>query len=422
MVTSIIIICFLLVISAFFSASETGLMGASKARLHLLAQRGNRYASSTLRLLEKQSKIISIILFGNNLVNIFASSLAASLLIEAFGEENGIWINTVIMTFLILIFAEILPKTIAIHKSDSVALFVTPFIRFFYIIFIPFVFATDKLIWVILNLIGINKQHNVDTQTYREEELKGAIAMHEDDHEPETYQEKIMLQSILDLDETDISAVMTHRAYVQMIDIKTPLKDILSDIRERNFAHFPVYEDDNSNIIGVLNVKSLLYAHISHFDDIHDNTIDIKSHISEPWFIPDSTSLLDQLQAFRKKRETFAVVVDEYGALVGVVTLKDILKQIVGNIGDQYDNTADEVYKQANGSVIVDGTIAVLELNRQCDWNFPDDIADTIAGLVLYEARIIPEKGQIFELYGYRIEILKKYRHQILSMRITAIT
>lgn len=417
--TIILVLVLLLALSGFFSASETGLTGSSKARLHLLSQRGNKRAKGALGLLEEPARIISVILFGNNLVNIFASTLAASLLIDIFGETNGVWLNTIIMTFLILLFSEILPKTYAIENSEKVALIVTPFIRFFAIIFSPFLAVIDRLVAFLLYIFNI--QTNGKSQQHeREEELRGAIAMHEDHLEPETHHEKVMMRSILDLDEMDISAVMTHRSQISMIDVNMPWDEAFSHMRQEGFTRYPVYEEKSDNIIGIIHIKSLFRAGIGG-DDNNKHPQNMRAFLTKPWFVPDSTSLLDQLQAFRAKNELFAIVVDEYGSVMGIVTLEDILEQIVGQINDEHDSSKLALRRQIDGGVIVDGTTAIRELNRKFDWHLPDDLADTIAGLVLYESRIVPNQGQIFEFHGYRIEILRKHRHQITSIRIKSV-
>ena len=408
------IIFILLIISGFFSGSETAMTGASKARMHQLTKQGDKRAKLILSLLEKKDTLIGSILFGNNLVNILASALATNLLIQFFGE-TGIIYATLAMTMLILIFAEVLPKTWALSNPDRVALFIAPTIRIIVMIFWPITWFVQLVVRSVLWIFGVNIITTIDHDE-KEEELRGAIELHEG-LEPEIKQERLMLRSILDLDDVDVEEIMTYRSNVEMIDLEDDIKDNIEKLLASNYTRILLMRGNADNILGVLHAKSLLRAiYVSQKTNILP---DLEELSSKAWFIPENTTLLDQLQEFRARREHFAIVVDEYGTFMGIVTLEDILEEIVGEIDDENDVEVKGVEAQANNSYIIDGSVTIRDLNRQFDWNLPDDNANTIAGLILHEARIIPEAGQVFNFFGFRFIVLKRQRNQLTSLRVT---
>jgi Mg2+/Co2+ transporter CorB len=226
-----------------------------------------------------------------------------------------------------------------------------------------------------------------------------------------------MLHSILDLDDVPVSDIMVHRRNMTMLDADLPVEEIVTEALNSPHTRIPIFRGEPDNIVGVLHAKDLLRA-------LHGNQwklagLDIVGLASKPWFIPDSTNLLSQLEAFRARHEHFAIVVDEYGALMGIVTLEDILEEIVGDISDEHDVKVSGVAPQADGSFVVDGTVTIRDLNRELDWQLPDEHASTIAGLVLYESRRIPMVGQVFVFFGFRFEILERHRNQITKLKIT---
>jgi Mg2+/Co2+ transporter CorB len=254
-----------------------------------------------------------------------------------------------------------------------------------------------------------------------DEALRTAIEEHTTDDEieaAEVKQERKMLRSILDLAEVTVVEVMTHRRQMVTIDADLPAGEIVDSALASPFTRLPLWRDEPDNIIGVLHAKSLLREVRAARGNME--SFAIEEVASQPWFVPDATSLLDQLQAFRTRREHFALVVDEYGSLLGLVTLEDILEEIVGDITDELDTHVAGVFPQPDGSYIVDGTVTVRDLNREFDWELPDETDySTIAGLVIYESRHIPEVGQTFTFFGFRFEILKRQRHQIATIRVT---
>ncbi|MCB2101662.1 MAG: HlyC/CorC family transporter [Rhodobacterales bacterium] len=413
MLTTLIAIFLLLILSAFFSGSETALTAASRPMMHLLAQKGDHRAALVNRLHEQKDRLIGAILLGNNLVNILASSLATSLLISLFGEA-GVAYATLVMTLLVLVFSEILPKTYAIQNANRMALGIAPTITGLVALLGPVTATLQVVVRATLRLFRVNVDGADEAS---EDELRGAIALHDGEEDDVVEQERKMLDSILDLDDVEVGEIMTHRRSVLLIDAATRPADLVDQVLASPYTRLPIYSEEPDNVIGVLHAKALLRAVRAHGADLDD--LDIVALANPPWFIPEATTLLDQLQAFRKRREHFALVIDEYGSLMGIVTLEDILEEIVGDISDEHDITVAGVRPQPDGSYLVQGTVTIRDLNRRYDWNLPDEEAATVAGLVLHESRRIPEVGQAFLFHGFRFEILRRQRHQITTLRVT---
>jgi len=413
-VTSLATIVVLLVVSAFFSGSETALTAASRPRIHQLATKGNRRARIVLNLHDHKDRLIGAILLGNNIVNIFGSALATYMFLKIFGDA-GVFYATMTMTFLIVIFAEVLPKTYAITHADRSALVVAEPIRIVVTLLAPITAAIQWFARMTVAPFGVKLAADLSIE-HDEEELRGAIDLH-DGAEPELRQERQMLQSILELDDVGVEAIMTHRQTVTMIDIDDSPADIVNQALASPFTRLPLYKGDPDNIVGILHAKALLREVHTIGDQLEG--VDFSSLAANPWFIPDTTTLLDQLQAFRAKREHFAIVVDEYGAFKGIVTLEDILEEIVGSIEDEHDIAVSGVRPQTDGTYVISGTVTLRDLNREFEWHLPDDQAATLAGLLLHASRRIPESGQVFTFYGYRFEILRRHRNQITSICVT---
>lgn len=408
------VIAILLVLSAFFSGSETALTAASRPLIHELERKGNRRAGLVNMLRKDKERLIGSILLGNNLVNILASVLATSILIGRFGEAGVIY-ATVAMTLLVVIFAEVLPKTYAIQNANRMSLAVAPLVRRVVIVLSPVVVTLQMFVRFVLRLFGIDISAD-QGMTMTAEELHGAIALHTGEG-PGITHERAMLHSILELADVEVGEIMVHRKDVAMLDADENPEAIVERVVKSPYTRLPLWRDKPENIIGVLHAKAVLQA-------VHDRPPDgaapnLLRLAAKPWFIPESTSLLHQLQAFRQRREHFALVVDEYGALMGIVTLEDILEEIVGEIVDEHDVTAPGVQLERDGSAIVEGTFTIRDLNRRFDWRLPDEDAATIAGLLLHEAREIPTVGQVFVFHDFRFEVLHRTRNQITSIRVT---
>lgn len=412
LVFTLVTIFFLLVLSAVFSGSETALTASSRARMHHLNRTGNRRAKMVDALTDSKERLLGTILLGNNLVNILASALATSVLIGIFGDA-GVVYATGIMTALVLIFAEILPKTYAIHHADRTALAVAPVIRVLVVIFGPISTLLQGIVRLILLMFGASGPHTAEGEA--EEEIRGAIALYSREAGREAG-ERHMLGGVLDLAYVDVSEIMVHRQNIRMIDAAQPPADLISQVLDSPYTRIPVWRDEPENIVGVIHAKDVLRA-VSKLTDGFE-ALDVSDIISEPWFVPDTTSLREQLRAFRRRKSPMALVVDEYGALMGLVTLEDILEEIVGEIFDEHDVLEALVRTQADGSYTVEGAATIRDLNRRFDWNLPDEEAATVAGLVMYEARVIPEVGQAFTFHGFRFEVLRANRTQITTLRI----
>jgi Mg2+/Co2+ transporter CorB len=404
----------LLFFSAFFSGSETSLTAASRSRMHNLEQTGTHHrAGLVIRLLERKERLIGALLLGNNLVNILASALATSIFIRLVGE-TGVVYATVVMTLLVLIFAEVLPKTYAIHNADDVALSVVPVLRPVVFVLAPIALSIQFVVGVVFKLAGVQVAPGL-TPDASEEELRGAIDLHAGEGEEEKH-EREMMRSILDLADVTVEEIMVHRKDVVTINVDEPPAQIVDEVLGSPYTRIPLWQDDPDNIVGVLHVKALLREVQSCQGNLE--SLDVVKIANAPWFIPETTDLLSQLGAFRGRHEHFAICVDEYGTVLGIVTLEDILEEIVGDIADEHDEEIEGVEVNEDGSVTADGKVTIRDLNRRFEWRLPDEEASTIAGLVLHEARQIPELHQVFAFHGFSFEILGRRRNQITSIRV----
>lgn len=407
------IIFVLLGLSGIFSGSETALTAASRARIHHMMKDGNRRAKRVGRLIEDQERLIGAILLGNNLVNILASALATSLFMTMAGEE-GVVYATLVMTALVLIFAEVLPKSYAIANPDNMALKVSWFISLIVAVFAPVVALVQKIVRLTLRLFGIDIS-NMESVLSAHDEIRGTIDLHhkegglvkEDTH---------MLGSILDLNDVTVEDVMVHRSSMEALDINDGTDKIMAAVVASAYTRLPVYEGDPENIIGVLHAKDVLRSFRRASGQ--SKRINIKRIMSKPWFVPETTTLREQLNAFLERKAHFALVVDEYGAIQGLVTLEDILEEIVGDIADEHDFEVPGVKQLPDGSVQVDGTVPIRDLNRMLDWRLPDDEAITVAGLVIHEAETIPIVGRKFRFHGCRFEVTSRKRNQVTGLKI----
>ena len=405
----------LLAVSALFSAAETALTGASRGRMHQLEREGDRAARRVNRLISDQETMIGSVLLGNNLINILASALVTQVLTKTIPGGLGVAAATALMTVLVLVFAEVLPKTLAITRSDDVARVLSGPTELVVWLFGPVVFAVQWFVRKTLKLFGVNIDMGTDVLAAHEE-IRGAVEYHHSEGLVESGDRR-MLGGVLDLADMDVSQIMVHRKSIEMLDADLPSRELVRQALAAPHTRLPLYRGDTENIIGTLHAKDLLGA-IADADGKMD-ALDIAAIAREPWFIPDTTHLKDQLNAFLKRRTHFALVVDEYGALQGLVTLEDILEEIVGDIKDEHDLVVEGVRRQPDGSVNLDGWVAVRDLNRVMDWDLPDDEAVTIAGLVIHEAQTIPEPGQTFIFHKHRFQILRRQRNQITALKVS---
>jgi Mg2+/Co2+ transporter CorB len=406
-----VLVCVLL--SAAFAGSETALTASSRATMLQLERQGDRRAAIVNRLLEARERLLSALLIGNNAVNIIASSLATGILIAGFGDR-GVLYSTVVMTVVIVVLAEVLPKTAAFNDPDRVALVVARPIALTVRLLGPVLTAVEALVGWLLRRFGLQAEGPAILSA--REELRGAVDLLHREGGVEKH-DRDMLSGLLDLRDLTVSDVMIHRTEMITINADGPSEEVVKAALDAAVTRIPLWRGKPDNIIGIVHAKDLLRA--IHAADGDLAKVDIVAVARPPWFVPDIRPLSEQLKAFRRRKTPLALVVDEYGEVMGLVTLEDILEEIVGDISDEHDIAVPGVRRQPDGSVNVDGGVPIRDLNRAMDWNLPDDEATTVAGLVIHEARLIPEPGQTFTFHGFRFRVLRRHRNRITVLRIT---
>jgi len=417
---TIIAILALLILSGFFSGSETALTAASRGKLHSLAKQGSRGAKRALLLTDDNERLIGSVLLGNNLVNILATALATSLFTRLFGE-SGVALATLVMTILVLIFAEVLPKTYAITNAEAAATSVSAPIRILVVFLSPIVAAVQWFVRTVLTLFGVKMTGN-DTDA-AQEEIAGAIALgHVEGNFEKDDRDRLL--GALDLKDREVEEVMLHRSDIEMIDVDDEPQSIVRQCLESAHTRLPLFKDDPENIVGVIHAKDLLRAveKLLRHDANREKAMSklkILDIAMEPYFVPETTTLDDQMRQFLLRHTHFALVVDEYGALQGLITLEDILEEIVGEITDEHDTNDElEQNKDTKGNYDIDGMATIRDVNRSYDWNLPDEEANTVAGLVIYEAQMIPNIGQVFSFHGFRFQIVEREQNRITKLKV----
>ena len=409
---AVVVLC--LALSFFFSASETALTGFSRARMLQLEKNGNARARLVNRLIETRERMIGAILAGNNVANIAASALTTGVLYAWFGDV-GVLYATAIMTVVIVVFIEVLPKTISINTPDRVALLVARPVLWLVRLMGPILVGIEALVRWILRLFGA--RFGTDQAFLSaHEELRGTVDLLHREGSVEK-QDRDMFGGLLDLRDLVVSDVMIHRTEMISVCADLPPRDVTMAVLAEPVTRVPLWSGKPDNIIGILHAKDLLGAIRDADGDL--SKVDVKAIARPPWFVPDVRPLSEQIKAFRRRKTPFALVVDEYGELMGLVTLEDILEEIVGDITDEHDVVVPGVRLQPDGSVNVDGGVPIRDLNRAMDWSLPDTEATTVAGLVIHEARSIPEAGQTFTFHGFRFRVLRREKNRIAALRIT---
>lgn len=411
----------LLFLSAFFSGSETALTAASRGKLRSQADKGNRGAARALLLTEDNERLIGAVLLGNNLVNILAASLATALFTRAFGE-SGVALATLVMTALVLIFAEVLPKTYAISNPETAASRVSPIVGVVIVVFSPVVSAVRALVRVVLSMFGVRIDPDSRIMS-AQEEIAGAISLGHSEGSFEK-EDRDRLMGALDLGERTVEEIMLHRSSIEMVNADDDPEAILSQCLASPYTRLPVFRGDPENIIGLVHAKDLLRAidRIVRGPNASPGglkTFNLMDVAMKPYFVPETTTLDDQMRQFLRRHTHFALVVDEYGALQGLITLEDILEEIVGEITDEHDvPDASSMMADERGNLLVEGGMTIRDLNRACDWSLPDVEANTVAGLVIHEAQSIPTPGQVFSFHGFRFEIAERDANRIVKLKI----
>jgi Mg2+/Co2+ transporter CorB len=411
----------LLVLSAFFSGSETALTAASRGKLRSRADRGEKGAQTALKVTDDSERMIGAILLGNNVVNILSASLATALLTRIFGD-SGVAFATLGMTLLVLIFGEVLPKTFAITRPEAMASKVAPIINVLILVFAPIVGVVRLLVRGLLRLVGVRADADSNILAVREE-IVGALSIgHSEGVVHKEDRDRIL--GALDLGERTVEEIMRHRSEIEMIDASLPPQQVLEQVLKSSHTRLPIWKDDPENIVGVLHAKDLLRAMYAKRSEAQSETqawedFDYLAVAMKPYFIPETTPLDDQMRQFLRRHTHFALVVDEYGSIQGLITLEDILEEIVGEITDEFDISADRpIRKTETGDYIVDGATTIRDLNRANDWQLPDEEANTVAGLVIHEAQAIPTQGQVFSFHGFRFEVLQRKGNRITRLKI----
>ncbi len=412
----------LLVLSGLFSGSETALTAASRGKLRARADKGDTGAQQALDITEDNERLIGSVLLGNNLVNILATSLATAMFTRLFGE-SGVALATLVMTLLVLIFAEVLPKTYAITNAEAAAARAAPVIRVVVRVFSPVVSAVRLLVRGVLRVFGVKTDPDSQILAVREE-IAGALYLGHSEGVVEK-EDRDRILGALDLGERAVEEIMLHRSQIEMIDAENDPQAILDQCLQSNHTRLPVYRDDPDNIIGVVHAKDLLRAMhklVMGGENVSAEALeqfDICDVAMKPYFVPETTTLDDQMRQFLRMRSHFALVVDEYGTLQGLITLEDILEEIVGEITDEFDPDAEHPIRRSDDNrFLVDGAMTIRDLNRATDWNLPDDEANTIAGLVIHEAQMIPEVNQVFSFHGFHFEVAAKSDNRITKLKI----
>jgi Mg2+/Co2+ transporter CorB len=419
--TTAAVIVGLLVLSAFFSGSETALTAASRGKLKAQAEKGSRGAERALKITEDNERLIGSVLLGNNIVNILSASLATALFTRLFGE-SGVALATMVMTALVLIFSEVLPKTYAITNAEQAAAMVSWPIRLVVLVFSPPVTAVRWLVRGILSVFGIKADPEGNILAVRDE-IAGALSLGQSEGLVEK-EDRDRILGALDLAERTVEEIMKHRSEIRMLNADTPPEELLAEILQSPHTRLPIWKDDPDNIVGVAHAKDvlrgmhkLMFGPTPGKNGIADfNILDV---VMKPYFIPDTTTLDEQMRQFLRRRTHFALVVDEYGSLEGLITLEDILEEIVGEITDEFDPAADAALKMGeDGTYGIEGAMTIRDLNRAMDWALPDDEANTVAGLVIHEAQMIPTVGQMFSFHGFRFEVAGKKENRITKLKI----
>ncbi|GAB1379379.1 HlyC/CorC family transporter [Pararhodobacter sp.] len=413
----------LIVLSAFFSGSETALTASSRAKLRALADRGSSGAETALKITEDSERLIGSVLLGNNLVNILSASLATALFTRLFGD-SGVALATLVMTLLLLIFAEVMPKTYAITNPETAASLVARPIRLIVLVFAPIVTAVRMLVRALLAVVGVRTDPDSAILSYHEE-IAGTLALGHSEGTVDK-QDRDRLLGALDLGHRTVEEVMLHRSQLETVNLAAPPAEIIALSVNSPHSRLPAWKDDPENIVGVIHVRDLMrevhrLVTEAKGDFSAVDKLDIASVAREPYFVPDTTPLDEQMQQFLQQRRHFGLVIDEYGALQGLITLEDILEEIVGEIVDEHDlPTEDPITRLDSGAIEIDGTMTIRDLNRAMDWSLPDEEANTVAGLVIHEAQLIPEAGQVFQFHGFRFTVVERLENRLTRLRIRA--
>lgn len=413
-IIEIISVIILICISALFSLSETAIIGVSRSKIYKLKSEGNKKAINLTKLRDNKEGFIGALLLCNTLVNAAATSIVTGLAIEYFGDNGeALLIATLVITLLILFYAEILPKTYAVRNAEKVALNTAIFYLFLVWLLKPIISAIQVVVDFTLEFFT-SKSSKMEFSGM--EMIKGAVDMHHEEGIVVS-EDKYMLGGLIDLEKISVDEVMLHRSQIKSISIDKKVEQIMDFVIHSNHSRIPIWKGEPSNIIGVLIQKDLSKLLKAKSGDISNE--DIKRVLRKPWFIPNLTNLKIQLKAFRENQSHFALVVNEYGELLGLITLEDILEEVVGQIEDEYDDKASPILKRSDdNSAVVLGELSIRDLNREMHWEIDDEDATTIGGLVLHLAKGIPAVGEKFKFDNFLIKVIKRHHNTITKVYI----
>lgn len=426
MLLTLLAVVLLLALNGFFVAAEFGLVKARHTRLADLASHGSARAQLTVRILRNLEAYLAACQLGITMASLglgwIGEPAVAALLEPVFGMAGlsettlhtvSFLVGFVLFSSLHIVVGEQVPKSWAIREPEPVSLWVAFPLHLFYLLIFPLNWLLNRAARAILRAMSISEATHVDV--FSGPELRGLIgvsrragALHADEGD--------MLGAVLDLQEVEVGEIMTHRSKITFLDADTPVRELVRFVRASPYTRFPVWRGDPDQIVGILHAKDLLSL-VDAAGCLPEGT-GIESLLSPPWFIPDTTPLFHQLLLFRQRRTHLALVVDEYGTLMGLVTLEDIVEEIVGDISDEKDIEVSGIEATPDGAALVDGKVAVRDVNRRFDWRLPDEEAVTVAGLVMHVARRIPAEGEEVDVEGYRIEVVKRQRHHLQRLRI----
>lgn len=407
------IILFLLAISALLASIETAITASSPGKLHKLKGEGDKNAGLVLNMLKKKEKVISTMLIGNSLINTVCTTLATAVFIDILGDHHlGTIVSSAVMAFMIIVFAEVVPKAIAVAKAESITLFSVNAINVFLRILNPVNIMLDYAVRIFCFLFRIDLKQEISGA----EEVRGVI---EHQHqEGNVYKaDRDMLGGILDIRDMIVSEIMVHRSGMTAINIDEKNEEIIRFSLNSAHTRIPLWKENKDNIVGVLHIKDLLKGLYECGND--PQKIDLSTLITPPWFIPDNALVIQQLHAFRMRKTHFACVVNEYGDLQGSITLEDILEEIVGQIDDEHDNSVAAIVQKNANEFTINGLITIRDLNRELNWSLPDEFANTLAGLIIHEMERIPEQGETIELFNLKFTIVKKIANRIETVKAT---
>lgn len=411
LLASILIVIFLLLLSGLLSGSETSITSVSKSKIHKLAIRGDKRAQQLLHLIKNKSDFISSLLIGNNFVNILASVLTTAILIKYYGDK-GILYSTILMSLLIVIFSEVLPKNYALIRPDRFALAMSKYLIVFSKIITPIMLLVKAINWSFFKIMRIDLENKATSKTARED-IRNIINMHEDEGRL-LKDEGDMLNAILDLKEITVEKIMTHRKNIYSIDLNNK-NEFFPRISKSSFSRIPVWKENPNNILGLIHAKNVL----TNLNDQGQLDITkIKENLIKPWFVPETTKAKDQLNEFIQRKEKLAFVVDEYGELMGLISMEDIIEEIVGNIFDEKDFSTIGIRKIDINTYRIRGDVNIRDINRELDIQIPDTFYSTIAGYIIHETESFPDVGQIFSFGDIRYEIVNKNKNQITQIKM----